>query len=81
MIQLGITAVDQVTGFRGVVTGLVEYLTGCNQALLIPKVDKDGKTVDGAWFDVQRLLPDSSVPRIETNNTRGAGSDLAPPKR
>ena len=81
MIKLGCTAVDQVTGFRGVVTGIVQYLTGCNQALLIPKVDKDGKAMDGAWFDIQRLLPDSSVPTIQTDNTRGAGSDMAPPKR
>lgn len=34
---------DQVTGFHGTATGIVEYLTGCNQVLLVPRCDEDGK--------------------------------------
>lgn len=52
--QLGDQAQDIVTGFRGTVIGRCEYLTGCEQVLLIPKVDKDGKRTDGEWFDADR---------------------------
>lgn len=54
-LQLGCTVKDKITGFEGVVTGIVDYLSGCNQALVVPKVDKDGKLRDAHWFDVQRL--------------------------
>lgn len=81
MIKLGCTAEDKVTGFRGVVTGRVEYLTGCNQVLLTPKVDKDGKSVDGAWFDEQRVTVDRETSVIELDNSAGKGPDKAPPIR
>lgn len=81
MIKLGYTAEDKVTGFRGVVTGRVEYLTGCNQVLLMPKVDKDGKTMEGAWFDEQRVVVDHETPVIELDNRSGNGPDMAPPIR
>ncbi len=29
MIELGRTYKDRITGFKGVATGFVEYLTGC----------------------------------------------------
>lgn len=80
-IQLGNVVEDRVTGFKGVVTGLVTYISGCNQALLIPKVDKDGKLVDGQWFDIQRLQLDESVERIQLENEATPGFDLSPPKR
>jgi len=46
---------DAITGFKGTVTGRANYLTGCDQYLLVPKVDKEGKHVDGRWIDSQRL--------------------------
>jgi hypothetical protein len=81
MIRLGATAEDRITGFRGVITGRVNYVSGCNQSLLVPKVDKDGKVLEGQWFDDQRLLIDANVPIIELNNNTGLGADQAPPKR
>jgi hypothetical protein len=55
MITLGATYKDTITDYDGVAVGYVQYLTGCNQALLVPKIDKDGKRRDGEWFDEQRL--------------------------
>ncbi len=52
---MGCEAKDRITGFRGIVTGMAQYITGCDQALLKPKVDKEGKYVEGHWFDVGRL--------------------------
>lgn len=69
-----------ITGFAGVVTGYVEYLTGCNQALVVPRVGKDGSFKSGEWFDVQRLrVKRRKVITIDNGPT--PGSDRAPPKR
>jgi hypothetical protein len=52
---LGKSAKDRVTGFVGVVSTIAFDLYGCVQAVLTPPVDKDGKNVDGRFFDVNRL--------------------------
>lgn len=54
MIELGKSAKDIVTGFEGVVTGRVEYLTGCNQYLVASKC-KDGSESKSNWYDENRL--------------------------
>ncbi len=61
--MLGKTASDRVTGFRGVVTSVSFDLYGCIQAALNPPLDKDGKLVDGRWFDVNRLEVDQAIAR------------------
>ena len=40
-IILGATYRDVITGFSGVATGYVKYLTGCNQVLIQPEA-RDG---------------------------------------
>lgn len=71
--------VDKITGFTGIVTGCVEYLSGCNQILVLPQC-VDNKPVDGVWIDVQRfnVLDD---PPIILDNGETPGFDKAPPKR
>ena len=44
---------DVVTGFKGAVMARQDNLTSCNA--LQPAIDKDGKHVDGQWFDEHRL--------------------------
>ena len=61
MIVLGAHYKDKVTGFVGVAMGLVTYLTGCNQVLLSPPVDKDGKFQSSLWFDEERMEPTDGV--------------------
>jgi hypothetical protein len=77
----GTTAKDQITGFSGVVTGRTEYISGCTQVLLQPKMGKDGKRPDGEWFDEQRLLAVPGVKAIVLDNARTPGSDIPAPKR
>lgn len=79
-MNLGERARDRITGFEGVVTGLCMYISGCNQALLVPPVDKEGQFRDGHWFDIQRL---EQVPaaRITLDNGSTPGCDRAAPKR
>ncbi len=71
---------DKVTGFTGMVTGRVEYLTGCNQLLVAPKVKHDGSLVDSAWFDEQRceIVEDD---RLVLDNGANPGCDREAPKR
>jgi hypothetical protein len=53
-IKLGYKVRDRVSGFEGIVTARLEYLNGCVQFCVMPKVGKDGK-VDGIYFDSQQL--------------------------
>jgi len=72
---------DRITGFSGVVTGVVFYISGCHQALVAPGVDKDGKVQDSHWFDVQRLEVDEFGAAIVLDNSASPGCDRAPPVR
>ena len=45
--KLGIKAKDSITGFQGVITGKVSYLTGCDQYLLAPEVHNCWKYGEG----------------------------------
>ncbi|QOY96364.1 hypothetical protein IM543_11390 [Massilia sp. UMI-21] len=81
MIQLGHTYRDKITGFMGVATGYVQYLTGCNQVLLAPRCGEDGALRDSQWFDQQRLTHDNFHPAVTLDNGATPGCDKAAPKR
>jgi len=53
--RLGTRARDMVSGFEGIITGRAEYLNGCTQFCLKPRVDDDGKELDGCWYDNGQL--------------------------
>lgn len=53
---------DLITGIKGVVVGRQDFLTGCNRYLLQPPADKDGKFVEGIWFDEPSLEYDHARP-------------------
>ena len=79
-IELGQLVKDKITGYAGIVTGLCEYISGCNQALIVPRVGKDGKRDQGEWFDVQRLAVTSKT-ILRLNNNSTPGPDREAPKR
>jgi hypothetical protein len=64
---LGRYARDMVTNFEGVVTTVSLDLYGCVQVVLTPGKDKEGRLIDGHWFDVNRVvitsLPDHKIMR------------------
>ncbi len=79
---LGYTYEDKITGFRGVCTGYVEYISGCNQLLLTPKVGDDGKMVGGSWVDEQRLVLAGNDCRVVLeNDSKHLGCDMPAPVR
>lgn len=79
--MLGHTVTDRITGFKGVVVGVVNYISGCEQALVQPPVDKDGKIPESQWLDVQRLNASTGDKPIVLQNTGSPGFDRAPPRR
>lgn len=80
MIELGFTYKDRITGFIGVAVGVVEYISGCNQALLAPTCGTDGALRESQWFDWQRLQQTAGG-RITLDNGATPGFDKAAPKR
>lgn len=81
-IKLGYTYKDKITGFYGIVVGYVQYISGCNQALVQPECDSSGILRDSAWFDVQRLEEQVMVrDPIVLDNGVTPGCDKMAPKR
>jgi hypothetical protein len=85
---LGYLVSDRITGFTGIAIGHVEYLTGCNQTLVVPRVGGDGAIRAGEWFDDQRLQFSASgngdvAPgeRIVLDNGSTPGCDAPPSRR
>jgi len=63
----GFEAHDVVTGFKGIITGRADYITGCHQYLLSPQECKDGKPVESQWFDEDRITVHTYEPRLSMN--------------
>ncbi|AOF89037.1 hypothetical protein [Sinorhizobium sp. RAC02] len=73
-MRLGMMAKDVITGFSGIITGRVNYITGCDQYLLSPQSDKEPR-----WFDEQRLEVNEVFSAIVLDNSKGNGADVAAP--
>lgn len=54
-LELGTKVKSNLSGFQGIVTSRAEHINGCNRYWVAPPVDKDGKLVDGSWFDEAEL--------------------------
>ena len=75
MIRLGCEAVDLVSGFKGIVVSRIEYLWGCVQFGVAPKVEKDGKIPDTQYFDYKRLKVIGKGAQIVAEDTGGPQRD------
>jgi hypothetical protein len=78
LIQLGAFVVDAVTGFSGYVTARAEYITGCAQVLVQPKVKEDGTFVEPRWIDETRLRTDKCIEPLDVNGSDN-GADISAP--
>jgi len=54
-VKLGDKVKDKVTGFTGIAYAKTEYLNGCVQMDIKPRVDKDGRPQDGMCIDIEQL--------------------------
>lgn len=56
MVKLGKEVKYKITGFKGIVTGHAEYLTGCDQYLVQPECQSNVESYpESHWFDEGRL--------------------------
>ena len=55
-IPLGTRLKDLVSGFEGIAIARVEYMNGCVQYYLKPKLDKDGKMLEAQSIDCNQLV-------------------------
>ena len=81
MFELGKKYSDKITGFVGIATGCVTYISGCNQVLLQPRVNEKNEIAEGRWFDEQRLEECGYYNKITLNNDNANGFDQLPPIR
>ena len=77
--KLGQKVRDIITGFEGVATGRCEYITGCNQILVAPRVKDDGTKPDPQWLDEDRL--EVTDAKAITLPLTSAGFDVAAPRK
>lgn len=63
-IKLGDVVEDKVTGFKGIVTVVSEYLNGCCRMGVQPRVDKDGKVPDSIYVDEPQLRHVEEKPEL-----------------
>ncbi|QGH74880.1 hypothetical protein MAL1_00134 [Bacteriophage DSS3_MAL1] len=74
-VKLGAIYRDRVTGMEGTAVRVVEFLGGCNRITIRPKVDKDGKLVDGILIPLEQaeLLDAGPAEEAEKKKTPTGG--------
>lgn len=76
-IDLGDRVKDIITGFEGIVTGKCQYITGCDQVLVQPRVKDDGSKAEGGWFDSDRctVINAGAIDPLTVRSVERPGSD------
>ena len=77
--HLGKKVRDKVTGFEGIITAVVSYITGCDQYFVQPQV-KDGAYVEGRYMDVHRVEFIEGGTKIEIYEAPQNNGADTPPK-
>ena len=55
-IALGDVAQDSITGFKGVVVAVTEWLSGCRRVTIQPQALHDGKPIESETFDETQVV-------------------------
>jgi hypothetical protein len=74
MIKLGEEVRCKVTGFKGIATARIEYLNGCIQYGVKPKVKTGEKYPDTIYIDQEQL--ELTKKRISVKKNRTGGPEL-----
>ncbi len=82
MHTLGKEGRDKITGFKGIITSRVQYLTGCDQYCLTPKVNEKGETQTGEYFDEARIevVGNGILPEEVTGESKGGAKPRCAPQ-
>lgn len=76
-INLGDTARDRVSGFKGICICRTEWISGCTRVGLQAPVGKDGKVPDTQHFD-EPMLEVVKAAKIKSATTDRGGPRPAP---
>lgn len=76
MITLGNKVKDTVTGFEGIATSRIEFLNGCIQYCIKPKMGKDGKMPEGEYIDEEQLMDLGKDVKVVAKDTGGVMPDM-----
>lgn len=80
MIKLGDEVKDRVSGFEGVAVARIEYLNGCVQFEVQPKINEKKELPDTCYIDEQQLEIIKKNGKKEPKEV-GGGRRNHPPKR
>ena len=71
---------ERVTGFTGIITGAVSYITGCNQHLVTAKAKDENSEAKAQWYDDGRLelVEANSINKVEVQGDKD-GADISAP--
>lgn len=75
MIKLGNKVRCVITGYEGIATAKVEYINGCVQYCVKPKVGPDGKMDNSEYIDIQQLEVIEGGIEVGSNPTGGPQRD------
>jgi hypothetical protein len=74
-IEFGKKYRDRITGFVGTCTGKAQYISGCDQILIVADDKGDGKFPGSTWIDDERLIDVESEQAVERTSRRGGPQD------
>lgn len=79
--ELGVTLKSVIHGYEGVAVARAEHITGCNQYMVQPGLDKDGKLKDAYWLDEHSLVQTKAKPVVVSEPTEKPGGPSTAARR
>ncbi|KKM13316.1 hypothetical protein LCGC14_1717390 [marine sediment metagenome] len=83
-IELGDKVKDTITGFIGIAVARIEFINGCIQYQVAPKVIKGGKFPEDVYIDKGSLIvlvPKNKPKKVKKPKRRPPGGPSRPGKR
>jgi hypothetical protein len=65
-MKLGDVVRDKISGFQGVATCRVEFITGCVRWRISPQEVDEGELIESQYFDAEQL-EEVDVPKVITS--------------
>lgn len=75
-IQLGDKVKCKHTGFTGIAVSRTEFINGCIQFCIVPKVEKDGKYLEEVCIDENSLVLVKAAKKEKISNEDDLGGPV-----
>lgn len=75
-LALGDEAKDSITGLRGVVIAITEWLNGCQRIVIQPRELHEGRPVEGSTFDVEQMVLVKRAGETQSRRKTGGPHDM-----